>query len=130
MKIVIPTNDQINISQHFGRTKGFLLVQVDDNKIISKAYKENNMTGHAQGKHHDHHHEHHHEGHAHSHEGIFNAIGDCDVVIAGGMGRRLYQDFAVKEIPVYVTHETNIEEAVQLLLKHQLDNDTEKCCNH
>ncbi len=104
MKIAIPTNDQRSISQHFGRSKGFLIVEVQDNKVKSKSYQENNMTAHAlsgvqlpDAEHHhahDHHHHHGHGQHHHSHEGIFKALGNCHLVIAGGMGRRLYQDFA------------------------------------
>jgi len=68
MKIAIPTEDKINISGHFGRTKGFLIFEINDNKIINSEYRDNDFTGHAQGMHHDHgHHDHgdNHQQHTH-----------------------------------------------------------------
>ncbi len=131
MKIVIPSNDNKTISRHFGRSKGFAILQVEDGKMVNKEYRENDFTGHAKGGGH-HHHEghHHHPDKHHSHEGIFRVIGDCDVVIGGGMGRRLYNDFQAKNIEVYITEESDIATALQLYLESRLDNNVEKCCDH
>ena len=126
MKIAIPSDDQVTISRHFGRTKGFLISEVENGKVVKNVYKENTFTGHSQGLHHDKDHKHNN----HSHQGIFNAIGDCDVVIAGGMGKRLYVDFEQKEIQVFVTKESNIDMALNLFINSNLDNDSGKCCNH
>lgn len=123
MKIAIPSNDGTTVSRHFGRTRGFMIYTISDGKILSKEYKTNDFTGHARGLHHE-------KEHQHSHAGIFNALGDCEVVIAGGMGRRLYDDFKQKNIEVYVTRENNLENAIGLFLKQELDNQPEKCCNH
>ncbi len=133
MKIAIPSNDSVNITGHFGRTKGFVICEIDNNKVIKKDYVENTFTGHAKGLHSEGehgHHEHEHGHHGHSHAGIFNAIGDCQTVIAGGMGRRLYDEFEQKNIKVFVTRETNIDNALNLFLNNELDNNSEKCCNH
>ncbi|GAB4333212.1 MAG: NifB/NifX family molybdenum-iron cluster-binding protein [Bacteroidales bacterium] len=136
MKIAVPSDDRIHISGHFGRAKGFLIVQTDRDKIVSKEYVQNTFTGHARGMHHehgddhDHHHHHHAHGHGHhSHAGIFEALGDCEVVIAGGMGRRLYDEFVERNIKVFVTREKDVEEAVRLFLAEQLDHDSEGCCH-
>jgi predicted Fe-Mo cluster-binding NifX family protein len=126
MKIAIPSDDKINISGHFGRTKGFVICELENNKVIHKEYKENNFTGHSQGLHHDNNHEH----VTQSHNGIFNAIGDCGVVIAGGMGQRLYSDFELKNIAVYITKEYNIDKAIQLYVTDKLDNNSDTCCQH
>ena len=126
MKIAIPSNDNINISSHFGRTKGFVICEMDNDKIINKEYKQNTFTGHAQGLHKGDEH-----GHGnHSHNGIFNAIGDCEIVIAGGMGRRLYNDFEQNNIKVFVTKEMNIDSALNLFLNSELDNNSDECCSH
>ncbi len=138
MKIAIPSNDQHNISQHFGRSKGFLIIEMQDNEVKSKSYQENNMTAHVHTgiqlpdaeHHHTHNHHHGHGEHHHSHEAIFKALGDCNIVIAGGMGRRLYQDFADRNIQVFVTKETDIDKAIKLYLNNNLDNNTDKCCEH
>ncbi len=138
MKIAIPSNDKINIAGHFGRTKGFVICEIDNQEVIKKEYKENNFTGHAKGKHsegeHEHHEHHEHHKHEHdehhSHKGIFDAIGDCRMVIAGGMGRRLYDEFQQKNINVFVTKEKNIDNALNLFFDGNLDNNPNKCCSH
>ncbi len=126
MKIAIPTNNMSTISAHFGRSKGFMIYKIDDNKISNLEYKINTFTGHAKGQHK----EHDHGNHNHSHEGIFSAIGDCKVVIAGGMGQRLYNDFNQRHIQVFVTQEKNMKQAIEQFLNNTLENSTEKLCNH
>lgn len=123
MKIAIPSNDQITVSKHFGRTSGFMIFEIEDDRIVSREYKSNNFTGHAKGLHHE-------KEHNHSHVGIFNALEGCETVIAGGMGRRLYVDFEQKGMRVFVTSESDIEKALELFIKNDLDNNTDKCCDH
>jgi len=129
MKIAIPSDDQSSISQHFGRTAGFMIVEIDNNQVVKKEYKSNTFTGHAQGLHEEGQHGDHAQ-HNSSHAGIFSAMGDCKVVIAGGMGQRLYTDFAQRQIQVFVTSERNIDKALSLYLADNLDNNSDKCCNH
>ena len=123
MKIAIPSNDQITISRHFGRAAGFMILDIEKNKVVHKEYKSNTFTGHAKGQHHE-------KEHNHSHHGIFNAIGGCQTVIAGGMGRRLYTDFEQKGMEVFVTSENDIEKALELFFSNALDNNSDNCCNH
>ena len=135
MKIAIPSNDRETISAHFGRTTGFVILEVEDSKVLKSEYFTNNFTGHAQGLNHDHDHsaethQHNQASTQHSHAGIFNAIGDCKIVIAGGMGRRLYTDFEQRKIQVFVTKEKNINKAVEMFINQNLDNNSEKCCDH
>ncbi len=126
MRIAIPTNDMTTVSAHFGRTKGFMVYDLEVNKVTNFQYILNTFTGHAKNKHKDHD----HGEHQHSHETILNSLKNCNVVIAGGMGKRLLNDFDKNEIQVYVTQEKNIQKALELLTKGVLDNDTAKCCNH
>jgi predicted Fe-Mo cluster-binding NifX family protein len=126
MKIAIPTNNQATISAHFGRSKGFMIYDIENTKITNVEHQENTFTGHAKGRHHEHDHDH----HRHSHQGIFTAIGDCKVVIAGGMGQRLYNDFNRRDVQVFVTKETDIKTAVELYLNNSLENNPEKLCHH
>ncbi len=131
MKIAIPSNDSTTISAHFGRTKGFVICEIDNNKVVKKEYIQNTFTGHSQGLHTDKNLKHNsHEHQKHSHQGILDAIGDCEVVIAGGMGRRLYNDFEQNNIKVFVSQEANIDSALNLFLNNELDNNTDKCCEH
>ncbi|OQX97786.1 MAG: iron-molybdenum cofactor biosynthesis protein [Bacteroidetes bacterium 4572_128] len=124
MKIAVPSNDNKTVSAHFGRTKGFVFFEIENNEILKKSYKENKCTGHAK------HEVHEHGSHEHSHVGIFQALGDCKVVIAGGMGKRLYNDFQKEKIEVFVTKEKNIDKAIELFLSKKLDNNSHICCSH
>lgn len=127
MKIAIPSDDKVSICGHFGRTKGFLIFDIENNKITNKAYVENNFTGHAQGQHSEHKHEH---GHQHSHSGILDALNDSQVVISRGMGRRLYVDFQQANKEVFISNESDAEKAVELYLQGNLTDHPEKGCQH
>jgi predicted Fe-Mo cluster-binding NifX family protein len=124
-KIAMPSDDQVSISGHFGRTKGFLIFDVDGDKVENKIYVENNFTGHAQGLHHDHHHD-----HQHSHGGILQVLKDCKVIISRGMGRRLLIDFENNNKEVFVTDTSSADEAVDQYLKGVLGHDPDKTCQH
>lgn len=135
MKIAIPTADGKSIFAHFGKTPGVLIVSVENNQISNKKFIQNDFTGHAQGMYH----EHNHNGNGHSnspsqaasaHAGIFNAIGNCDVVISGGMGRRLYDEFVANNMEVFITQENDIDKAVNLYLNQKLDNNEDQTCQH
>ncbi|MBL7113553.1 MAG: iron-molybdenum cofactor biosynthesis protein [Bacteroidales bacterium] len=119
MKIAIPTDDKESICPHFGRTSGFMIFKIEDRNVVESEYRQNTFTGHAQGHHNDHH---------HSHSGIFQALGDCQIVIAKGMGRRLYNDFEEWKIQVFITKENNIDEAVDAFINNTLDSDIERLC--
>lgn len=131
MKIAVPSNDGVNISAHFGRSKGFIIFETGGNQINSQSYIENTVTGHAMGHHNEN--EHHHEdhgSHTHSHTGILGALAGCETVIAGGMGQRLYTDLLAAHKKVFVTKEENAQQAVLLYLNNGLDNNPDVCCSH
>jgi predicted Fe-Mo cluster-binding NifX family protein len=108
-----------------------MVIEVEEGAPLSRNFFKNNFTGHAQGLHGEHNHDQHAEGqHSHSHQGIFNALGDCQVIIANGMGRRLYDDFLLRGKQVYITGETRIERAVELLIHEKLDHSDDVCCRH
>ena len=124
MRIAVPTNDMVTISSHFGRTKGFMVYKVIDNKIHFDQYKINTFTRHAKGDHEE------HGEHNHNHDGIFKAIGNYQIVIAAGMGKHLYEEFNQKNIQVFVTEQKNIISALDLYIKGELTSNTEKLCAH
>jgi predicted Fe-Mo cluster-binding NifX family protein len=131
MKIAVASDNKVQIANHFGRTRGFLIYEVHAGSIKEKTYIENNFTGHAQG--HAHHHDHgldHEHGHHHSHHGILNALNECEVVISRGMGRRLLDDLAAAGKNVYITWTGEADEAVNLFLEGNLEHDPEKSCQH
>jgi len=124
-KVAMSSDDKVNIAGHFGRTKGFLIFDVQGEKVENKIYVENNFTGHAQGHHHDHQH-----GHQHSHGGILQSLKDCKVIIAHSMGRRLLVDFETYNKEVIVTDTSNADEAVDQYLKGVLGHNPDKTREH
>jgi predicted Fe-Mo cluster-binding NifX family protein len=58
-----------------------------------------------------------------------NALEGCEVVIAGGMGRRMIQDLESAGKEVFITSERMVEKAVKLYLEGQLEHNPEKGCD-
>lgn len=131
MKIAIPTDDGFSIAPHFGRTRAFRIVEIDDNKrVLSEEIRSNTFTGHAKGDHEEHQHDHNANHQQHSHTSILSALGDCQVVIANGMGRRLFNDLQAAEIQTVMTDEVNITNVLIAFMNNTLESKEELCCNH
>ena len=84
MRIAVPTDDGSSISEHFGRSVGFLVFEINNDRIASSELRKN------QGLHA-------HDGRScggeralepHSHSAVLLSIADCDAVICAGMGSR------------------------------------------
>jgi len=132
MKIAIPSDEGTYLCQHFGRALGFTIFEVDNGQILNQEYRLNNFTGHALG-HHDeqHHHDAEHEEHSQqSHNRILNALHDCEVVIAGGMGRRLVDDLTGAGKKVIITTQIETCKAVEMFLADILRSDKKSCSHH
>lgn len=129
MKIAVPSEDKISIARHFGRANGFIIFEIENNEIKEKEYRKNSFTGHMQGLHvaHQNNHEH---GHHHSHEGILSGLADCEVIIAGGMGRRAFNDLDKAGKKIFVTKLSNAEEAIQSYLANELEHNDGSFCEH
>ena len=132
MKIAIPSKEGNYLSQHFGRTLGFTIIEVEDGQIINQEYRPNTFTGHALGQHQEHqHHGGEHDEHAqNSHSRILIALNDCEVVIAGGMGHRLLDDLTNDGKRIYITTQLETRKAVELFLADELKNNKEACRHH
>ncbi len=120
MKIAVASDDGKTISSHFGRARGFVILEIENGEIKSRSYIPNTFTGHARGMHEREPH-HRHDSHA----AIIENLRDCKVVISHGMGRRLYEDLTSAGIEVYVTDETDVDKAIELYLKGELKNISE-----
>jgi predicted Fe-Mo cluster-binding NifX family protein len=111
---------------------GFTIFEIAEGQIINQEYRPNNFTGHALGQHQEHqHHGAEHEEHAqHSHNRILSALNDCEVVIAGGMGRRLLDDLTNAGKKIYNTTQMETRKDVELFLADELVSDKDACSNH
>ncbi len=131
MKIAIPSDNGKTISSHFGRAKGFLLVEVEGDKVKSEEYIPNTITGHAQ--HSDNESVEHSHRHTHSldvHERVVQRFSDIDVVISGGMGYGMKGRLDSAGIQTIFTSEKDIKKVLSLFLQGTLQNEDNLSCEH
>jgi predicted Fe-Mo cluster-binding NifX family protein len=126
MKIAAISEDGVTISQHFGRAPLYVVVTVEDGKVVSKEKRD--KAGHhtfsgnqhpetAPGEKHGY-----DAGAQTRHAAMAQSIDDCKVLIAGGMGWGAYDSLKSRGIETVVTDVENIEEAVKLYLDGKLTN--------
>ncbi|HHJ10102.1 MAG TPA: dinitrogenase iron-molybdenum cofactor biosynthesis protein [Bacteroidetes bacterium] len=133
MKIAIATVDGETVSQHFGRSRYYKIYTIEGNDPAGMEMRERG-TGHfAQGKNPDHHahHEYTHprgQGHGYGreadskHASMAREIGDCDVLVAGGMGMGAYESFRNAGLEVILTDLQDINDVVNAYVKGDLKN--------
>ena len=132
MKIASVSEDGVTISQHFGRAPFYVVVTVEDRKIISREKRD--KMGHAQfsGETHEGAHGEDPRGHGfdpaaqNRHARMTAAIADCEVLLARGMGAGAYESMKQANIRPVVTDVTNIDEAVQAYIEGRLVDHTER----
>ncbi len=129
MKIAVVTVDKKTVSQHFGRSPFYVIYTIEDGKITDTELRDR-RTGHfAQNQQHSHDEEHVNEkGHGfgkeqdNKHDEMATELSDCQILIAGGMGRGAYERFFSNGINVIMTDKTDIEEAIEAYMKGDLKN--------
>jgi predicted Fe-Mo cluster-binding NifX family protein len=130
MKIAAVSEDGVTISQHFGRAPFYVVVTVEDGKIVSHGKRD--KMGHAQFAGEEHDHEADARGHGfdpaaqNRHARMAAAIADCEVLLARGMGAGAYESMKRANIRPIVTDLANIDEAVQAYLAGTLRDHVEK----
>lgn len=124
MKIGIASDDKVTIAQHFGRTQGFVIAEISDGNVQARDYRKNDFSMHMQEGSHQ------HGEHGHSHTSILEALADCDVVLARGMGRRIYDDLRSVNIQSIITDKLTVEDALTAYLDGSLADNPDKGCVH
>jgi len=130
MKIAIVSEDGVTISQHFGRAPFYIVVTVENGKIVSREKRE--KLGHAQFAATSHKKVEEGRGHGFSpesqskHARMAAAIADCEILIAGGMGAGAYENMKDAGIKPIVTEITNIDDAVKAYIEGKLIDCTER----
>ena len=125
MKIAAISEDGVNISQHFGRAPLYVVLTVEESRIVSRETR--SKAGHhtfaatesplAPGERHGY-----DAGSQVRHQSMADAIADCQVLLAGGMGWGAYESIKGYNIEPFVTDVENIDEAVKLYLEGKLVN--------
>jgi len=126
MKIAAISEDGVTISQHFGRAPLYVVVTVENGKIVDKETRD--KTGHhtfaadqhpdiTPGERHGY-----DAGSQARHSSMAETISDCQVLLAGGMGWGAYEAMRSYNIEPVVTDIKNIDEAVKLRVAGKLPN--------
>jgi predicted Fe-Mo cluster-binding NifX family protein len=124
MKIAAITDDGKILSQHFGRARHFLVVTVEEGKVADQELRD--KAGHHTFAP--------HEGPGHDtagphgfdpasrgrHAQMLAAIADCQVVLAGGMGRGMYLNLQEAGIRPVLTELEDIQEAIRAFIEGRL----------
>jgi len=130
MKIAAISDDGVAISQHFGRAPLYVVITVEEGKVINKETRD--KAGHhtfaahpppdlAPGERHGY-----EAGSQVRHANMAEAISDCQIVLAGGMGWGAYESMKSYNIEPIATDVKNIDEAVQLYIDGKLENQMER----
>ncbi|MEA3450823.1 MAG: NifB/NifX family molybdenum-iron cluster-binding protein [Bacteroidota bacterium] len=126
MKIAVITNDGQTISQHFGRASHYKIFIVENNEITEQETRERKTGHNAQGQSHNHEQHDNSQGHGigqdDKHDQMAREIGDCQILIAGGMGIGAYKRFFENGISVMMTDKSDISDAVKLYSEGKLEN--------
>lgn len=126
MKIAAISDDGINISQHFGRASLYVVVTEKNGKITGKESRA--KVGHNSFASLEQHNLNPRQRHGYDvasqnkHARMAEAISDCQVLLAGGMGWGAYGSMQSYKIKPVVTDVSNIDKAVKLYLSGRLEN--------
>jgi predicted Fe-Mo cluster-binding NifX family protein len=124
VKIAAITDDGQTLSQHFGRARYFLVVTVEDGRIVGQELRD--KAGHHIFAPHE------AAGHGHPgshgldlasqgrHAQMLAAIADCQVVLAGGMGQGMLQNLEQAGIRPVLTEVRGIHDAIRAFIDGRL----------
>ncbi len=130
VKIAVVTNDGVTVSRHFGRARSYLVVTLEAGEVVARELRP--KVGHEEFAGHDHglaepgqpH------GYGHGspakHQAMAETIGDCDFLIAGGMGQGAFESMQAVGIETVITDEHGVSEAIQRFARGDLPNKTDR----
>jgi len=139
MKIAIVTDDGATISQHFGRATKYAVYDVQEGKVLGEELRDKagHHTFQSEHDHHDHDHSHEHgrgmDAHsADKHTRMVEAIQDCSVLLARGMGRGAKISMEQAGIQAFQVDFDLIEHAVKALIDGSIDQHVQEqlCGEH
>ncbi len=110
-KIAIPTNDKVNVEEHFGQCRQFAIYTIIDGEKNGVDFV--SPPDHAPG--------------------VFPQFlqkQGADTIIAGGMGGRAIDLFKGRNITVILGASGNLEENLNTYLRGNLDSKGEPCAHH
>lgn len=130
MRIAAITEDGTTISQHFGRAPHYVVVTIEDGRVVGREMRE--KLGHNQFASDPHAAELPGQPHgtgpdAHDkHLRMSQAIADCEALLCRGMGYGAYQSMQARGIRPVVTDIESIDEAVKAYVEGRIVDHVEK----
>jgi predicted Fe-Mo cluster-binding NifX family protein len=126
MRIAVISDDRVSISQHLGKAPYAVVFTIEEGKVLAR--EERHKPGHhtfaahspelSPGERHGY-----DAGAEVRHDEIVQqAISDCQVVIAGGMGWGIYESLKARNIEPIATDVKDIDKAVELYLTGRLSH--------
>ena len=131
MKIAIITDDEKNISQHFGRAIYYAVLTIENGQIVQREMREKLSHKHVANESHEHTSEsdqrHGFDPASQSlHGQMSQAIADCEALICGGMGAGAYESIRERGIRPIITDIEDIETAALAYASGIIANHVEK----
>ncbi len=127
-RIAIVTEEGTSISSHFGRAPFYEVLSFENGNLVHRERREK-FAPHRQsaehGQHHDGGHDHHHDGghhHSQRHDAMLEAIRDCQVVIARGMGNGAYEHLTRAGFTTLLTSLQTIQQVIDAVKTGTLDH--------
>jgi transcriptional regulator with XRE-family HTH domain/predicted Fe-Mo cluster-binding NifX family protein len=129
MKVAAITDDGKTISQHFGRARYYLVLTIEEGKVVNREMRE--KMGHTHFQEQAHTDENSSAGHGmdsdshNKHMSMAQVIADCKALLCGGMGMGAYESMRQLNIQPVVTDMSDIDSAVQAFIDGKLVDHTE-----
>ena len=126
MKVAVASDNAVGIAEHFGRSRCFIIFDLQDGVIKGTEIRDNNHTAFARGECAGEGHEPH--AHGHDHAGIVGLLKDCEAILCHGMGWRAAEELKANGIrPLMVAAPLSAEQAVRAYASGTLEVSGEHC---
>lgn len=104
MKVAIPSDNQSTITKRTGQSKGFMVYDIINHKIVRSEYRENLM-----GKH--------DEEAEHSHAQIIELLNDVNILLVAAIGKYMKKDVDNSMIKYQMVREEKLTQIIENFLK-------------
>jgi len=104
MKVAIPSDNRETITKRTGQSKGFMVYEVSNGKIIHSEYRENTMNEHD-------------EEAEHSHSQIIELLKDVDILLVAAIGKYMKRDVENSPLKYQLVKEEKLTQIIDNLLK-------------
>ncbi|NCD41773.1 MAG: hypothetical protein EOL88_06740 [Bacteroidia bacterium] len=106
MKVAIPSDNQETITKRTGQSKGFVVYEISNGKIMHSEYRENTMDEHD-------------EEAEHSHAQIIALLSDVDILLVAAIGKHMKRDVENSSMEYQFVKETKLNQIVSNFLNQK-----------